>query len=88
MLLGQARGAAISVSVLNDLDVYEYTALQIKKSVVGNGHAAKEQVQMMVKKLLDLPALTSKDSADALACAHLSCKHKSEPCKILMLVQE
>ena len=69
LLLGQARGAAISVSVLNDLDVYEYTALQIKKSVVGNGHAAKEQVQMMVKKLLDLPALTSKDSADALACA-------------------
>jgi len=50
LLLGQARGAAISISVLNDLDVYEYTALQIKKSVVGNGHAAKEQVQMMVKK--------------------------------------
>jgi len=69
LLLGQARGAAISISVLNDLDVYEYTALQIKKSVVGNGHAAKEQVQMMVKKLLDLPALTSKDSADALASA-------------------
>ncbi len=69
LLLGQARGAAISISVLKDLDVYEYTALQIKKSVVGNGHAVKEQVQMMVKKLLNLPALTSKDSADALACA-------------------
>lgn len=69
LLLGQARGAALSVFVLNNLDVHEYTALQIKKSVVGNGHALKEQVQMMVKKLLNLPSVTSKDSADALACA-------------------
>lgn len=52
-----------------DLDVHEYTALQIKKSVVGNGHAQKEQVQVMVKHLLSLSGTPSPDAADALACA-------------------
>jgi crossover junction endodeoxyribonuclease RuvC len=69
LLLGQARGAAISAAVLCDLPVAEYTALQVKQSVVGNGHAAKEQVQEMVKRLLKLPAIPKPDSADALACA-------------------
>lgn len=69
LLLGQARGAAISAAVIKNLTVAEYTALQVKQSVVGNGHAAKEQVQEMVKRLLKLPATPSPDSADALACA-------------------
>ncbi len=69
LLLGQARGAAISAAVIKNLTVAEYTALQVKQSVVGNGHAAKEQVQEMVKRLLKLPANPSPDSADALACA-------------------
>ena len=69
LLLGQARGAAISACVLQNLPVAEYTALQVKQSVVGNGHAAKEQVQEMVKRLLNLPAPPKPDSADALACA-------------------
>jgi crossover junction endodeoxyribonuclease RuvC len=69
LLLGQARGAAISAAVLQGLPVAEYTALQVKQSVVGNGHAAKEQVQEMVKRLLKLPAIPKPDSADALACA-------------------
>jgi len=69
LLLGQARGAAISAAVLRDLTVAEYTALQVKQSVVGNGHAQKEQVQEMVKRLLQLSAIPSPDSADALACA-------------------
>jgi crossover junction endodeoxyribonuclease RuvC len=69
LLLGQARGAAISAAVIRDLVVAEYTALQVKQSVVGNGHAQKEQVQEMVKRLLNLPATPSPDSADALACA-------------------
>jgi len=69
LLLGQARGAAISAAVLRDLPVAEYTALQVKQAVVGNGHAAKEQVQEMVKRLLSLPAVPKPDSADALACA-------------------
>lgn len=69
LLLGQARGAAISAAVLQALPVAEYTALQVKQSVVGNGHAAKEQVQEMVKRLLKLPGVPRPDSADALACA-------------------
>lgn len=69
LLLGQARGAAISAAVIKNLTVAEYTALQVKQAVVGNGHAAKEQVQEMVKRLLNLPATPKPDSADALACA-------------------
>ena len=66
LLLGQARGAAISAAVLADLPVAEYTALQIKQAVVGHGKAAKEQVQEMVRRLL---SLSIAPSADALACA-------------------
>ena len=69
LLLGQARGAAISAAVIRDLSVAEYTALQVKQAVVGNGHADKEQVQAMVKRLLNLAATPRPDSADALACA-------------------
>jgi crossover junction endodeoxyribonuclease RuvC len=69
LLLGQARGAAICAAVTHDLPVAEYTALQVKQSVVGNGHANKEQVQAMVKRLLNLAGDPSPDAADALACA-------------------
>lgn len=68
LLLGQARGAAIAAAVSMDLEVFEYTALQIKKSVVGKGHATKNQVQSMIQRLLNLPSTPSSDSADALAC--------------------
>ena len=69
LLLGQARGAAICAAVDAGLPVAEYTALQVKQSVVGKGHAAKEQVQQMVKRLLKLSGVPSPDAADALACA-------------------
>jgi len=69
LLLGQARGTAICAAVLHELPVAEYTALQVKQAVVGNGHAAKEQVQDMVKRLLQLTGAPSPDAADALACA-------------------
>ncbi len=69
LLLGQARGAAICAAVLARLPVAEYTALQVKQAVVGLGHARKEQVQEMVKRLLSLPGHPSTDAADALACA-------------------
>ena len=69
LLLGQARGAAICAAVLARLPVSEYTALQVKQSVVGQGHARKEQVQEMVKRLLRLPGVPGTDAADALACA-------------------
>jgi crossover junction endodeoxyribonuclease RuvC len=69
LLLGQARGTAICAAVLAELPVAEYTALQVKQSVVGNGHAKKEQVQEMVKRLLKLAGEPQADAADALACA-------------------
>ena len=69
LLLGQARGAALTALVSTDLDVAEYTALQMKKAVVGSGKAAKEQVQAMVMRLLALPGLPGKDAADALGLA-------------------
>ncbi|HTJ54525.1 MAG TPA: crossover junction endodeoxyribonuclease RuvC [Nitrosospira sp.] len=69
LMLGQARGAAICTAVLNNLAVAEYTALQIKQAVVGKGHAKKEQVQEMVRRLLQLGSSPSADAADALACA-------------------
>ena len=69
LLLGQARGAVICAAVSSNIPVAEYTALQIKQAVVGHGKAAKEQVQEMVKRLLNLPVAPTADAADALACA-------------------
>ena len=69
LLLGQARGAALAALVSSGLAVSEYTALQMKKAVVGHGHAQKEQVQAMVTRLLALHAAPGTDAADALGIA-------------------
>ena len=69
LLLGQARGAALAALVSGGLPVAEYTALQMKKAVVGHGLASKAQVQEMVMRLLKLPGLPGKDAADALGLA-------------------
>ena len=69
LALGRARGTAICAAVLAGLPVAEYTALQVKQAVVGKGHAKKEQVQHMVKRLLALEGDPAPDAADALACA-------------------
>ena len=69
LLLGQARGAAIAALVAGGVEVAEYTALQMKRAIVGHGHAKKEQVQQMVARLLALPGLPGKDAADALGLA-------------------
>ena len=69
LLLGQARGAAMTALVHGGLSVAEYTALQVKQAVVGHGKAAKQQVQDMVVRLLKLEGAPSADAADALACA-------------------
>jgi crossover junction endodeoxyribonuclease RuvC len=69
LLLGQARGAALAALVSAGLTVSEYTALQMKKAVVGHGLARKEQVQAMVARLLSLPGEPGKDAADALGVA-------------------
>lgn len=67
--LGQARGAAICAVVSRSLPVAEYSPAQIKQALVGRGAAAKEQVQHMVKTLLQLIEDPQADAADALACA-------------------
>lgn len=67
--LGQARGAAIVAATNNGLAIAEYSARQIKQSVVGTGAADKSQVQHMVKSLLKLPGTPQADAADALAVA-------------------
>ena len=67
--LGQARGVAITACAVRNIDVFEYSANQVKQATVGKGHAAKQQVQHMVKILLCLSETPSADAADALAVA-------------------
>jgi crossover junction endodeoxyribonuclease RuvC len=67
--LGHARGAAIVACVTRGMSVNEYSARQIKQSVVGSGGADKTQVQHMVSRLLSLPGVPAEDAADALAAA-------------------
>ena len=68
--LGQVRGVAMLAAAIAGLEVAEYSPLTIKASVVGYGRAEKPQVQHMVTRLLDLPALPEPmDASDALAIA-------------------
>ncbi|PXW96948.1 Holliday junction endonuclease RuvC [Sphaerotilus hippei] len=69
LLLGQARGAAVTALVSKDLSVTEYTALQMKKAVVGHGQARKAQIQEMVTRLLSLSRKPTQDASDALGLA-------------------
>jgi crossover junction endodeoxyribonuclease RuvC len=69
LLLGAARGAAITALVGADLEVAEYTPAEVKQAVVGTGKAVKAQVQDMVARLLKLPGLPGSDAADALGIA-------------------
>ena len=76
--LGLARGVALLTPALFGLKVAEYPANLVKKSVVGAGHAAKEQVQMMVRVLLPAAGVAdSADAADALAVAICHAHHRS-----------
>jgi crossover junction endodeoxyribonuclease RuvC len=67
--LGQARGALILTVSQTGLPLFEYAANLVKKTVTGNGHAEKEQVQAMVKMLLPHAKFDNADAADALAIA-------------------
>lgn len=75
--LGQARAIALLVPARAGLEVAEYAPNQVKKSVVGVGHAEKEQVHAMVKVLLPQSTAKSPDAADALAVA-ITHAHMSE----------
>jgi len=76
--LGMARGVVLLAPAAFGLSVFEYSANKVKKSVVGVGHADKEQVLMMVQRLL--PTLNSvnirADAADALAVAICHTHHR------------
>jgi len=70
LLLGHARGAAITAAATKNILIYEYSAKKVKQSLTGNGNAHKDQVKFMVKNLLQLKtAPKSNDSSDALAIA-------------------
>ncbi|HEV8333132.1 MAG TPA: crossover junction endodeoxyribonuclease RuvC [Steroidobacteraceae bacterium] len=67
--LGQARGAALSATFAIRPRVFEYAPREVKLAVVGTGGAQKEQVQLMVKRLLNIAGPLGEDAADALAIA-------------------
>lgn len=76
LALGQARGVALMTPKLLGLDVAEYAANLIKKSVVGTGHAQKAQIEAMVRMLLPAAEFTGADAADALAIAICHAHHR------------
>jgi crossover junction endodeoxyribonuclease RuvC len=75
--LGQARGVALAALALAGLEVAEYAANLVKKTVVGVGHAEKKQVAMMVKMLLPASDARTADAADALAVAICHAQHRN-----------
>jgi crossover junction endodeoxyribonuclease RuvC len=79
--LGVARGVVLLTPALFGLKMAEYPANLIKKSVVGAGHAAKEQVQMMVRVLLPAASAETADAADALAVAICHAHHRASLAK-------
>lgn len=84
--LGQARGIALLVPAEFGLPVGEYPPNLVKKTVVGSGHAEKQQIQMMVRMLLPGCKFTSADAADALAVAICHAQHK-RPAAVAMAME-
>jgi crossover junction endodeoxyribonuclease RuvC len=75
--LGQARGVVLLAPALLGIPVAEYQAMEVKRAVVGTGHADKVQVADMVKRLLPGAALKRADAADALAVAICHAHHRA-----------
>ncbi len=69
MKIGHARGAVLIAAVQNRIKIFEYSPLEIKKSIVGYGRATKEQVRSMTQVILKMKALPPLDASDALATA-------------------
>ncbi len=67
--IGEARACAMLAASAHGIDVVEYPPARVKQSVSGNGRATKEQIQQMVKMLLNLKTVPPADGADALAVA-------------------
>ncbi len=83
--LGQARGVVLLAPALASIPVFEYSANLIKKSLVGTGHATKDQVTMMIRTLLPGARLEKADAADALAAAVCHAHHRTAPARRLGL---
>ena len=77
--IGEARACAMLAASGQAIDVVEYPPARVKQSVSGNGRATKDQIQHMVKTLLNLKTLPPPDGADALAVAicHLHSKNRT-----------
>lgn len=74
--LGYARGVALLAPALAGISVAEYGAMEVKRAVVGTGAATKDQVEMMVRRLLPAATLKRADAADALAVAICHAHHR------------
>lgn len=83
--LGQARGVSLVVAARAGLVVAEYPPNLVKKTVVGAGHAAKEQIQLMVGMLLPGVTVSDADAADALAVAICHAHHRETARRVVAL---
>jgi crossover junction endodeoxyribonuclease RuvC len=83
--LGQARGVAMLVPATFGISVSEYAPNQVKKTVVGAGHADKKQIAVMLKILLPKAEPKSPDAADALAIAITHAHHRQSPARRLKM---
>jgi crossover junction endodeoxyribonuclease RuvC len=81
--MGEGRGVALLAAENAGVRIAEYSPLEVKRAVVGNGSAAKSQVQHMVRRLLKLEQLPGEDAADALALALCHCHTLSSPVRTL-----
>jgi crossover junction endodeoxyribonuclease RuvC len=81
--LGQARGVVLLAPALAGIPVAEYQATAVKRAVVGQGHAQKQQVQAMVRMLLPGAAPGRSDAADALAVAICHAHHRATAARLL-----
>jgi len=78
--LGHARGVAMLAAVMREIPTHEYSPREVKKAIVGNGAAAKEQVQFMVKSLLNIKQVPKEyDVTDALAVALCHLQRRQSP---------
>ncbi|ACI51001.1 crossover junction endodeoxyribonuclease RuvC [Gluconacetobacter diazotrophicus PA1 5] len=80
--LGYARGVALLVPALAGIAVSEYGAMAVKRAVVGTGAASKDQVEMMVRRLLPGATIRRADASDALAVAICHAHHRASALRV------
>ncbi|MBV1835697.1 crossover junction endodeoxyribonuclease RuvC [Acetobacter estunensis] len=80
--LGYARGVALLAPALENLTVAEYGAMAVKRAVVGTGAATKDQVEMMVRRLLPTATISRADASDALAVVICHAHHRASTLRV------